>query len=130
MLSGFVMRGTAKSGQQVQVGPLPSGSFIVATIRSIHHDRVSVPSVSAGTNACFALAVAKDCRRFLRRGLAILPPPSPTEPPATGRWEFEARLFVVRGSSATLRVGYQPFAHVRAAARCVGARGVQVLARQ
>lgn len=111
VLSGFVLRGTAKVGETVQIGPRPDGSFLSATVRSIHRDRSLTPDAPAGTAACLAVAVSKNDRRFLRRGLAVLSAGSGVKP-ALGVWEFDARLFVVRGSSATLRIGYQPFAHI------------------
>jgi len=146
VLSGFVLRGTAKVGQAVHIGPRPDGTFILGSVRSIHVDRALIPEAPAGASCCLAVSVAKkDDRRFLRRGMAVLSPPTaataaagggggtaaaaaaavltlpssipPLPPhmsggPHMGRWEFDARLFVVRGSSATLRVGYQPYAHI------------------
>ena len=109
VLSGFVLRGTVRAGQTVLVGPRPDGSFMPGTVRSIHRDRTLCPDASAGSAACLALALPKDQRRLLRRGMAVL---STSAEEVVGQWEFEARLFVVRGSSATLRIGYQPYCHI------------------
>ena len=109
VVSGFVNAGRIGLGQQVFVGPLDDGSYMTTMVKSIHLARTHVRSVVAGNNACLALALNKNQRKLLRKGMVVL------EEPLTPSMTFEAEMVVVKGSGVdgtTIKEGYQTMVHI------------------
>ena len=78
-------------------------------VKSIHLARTHVRSVVAGNNACLALALNKNQRKLLRKGMVVL------EEPLTPSMTFEAEMVVVKGSGVdgtTIKEGYQTMVHI------------------
>mmetsp|Transcript_15398 Transcript_15398/g.18745 ORF Transcript_15398/g.18745 Transcript_15398/m.18745 type:complete len:465 (+) Transcript_15398:175-1569(+) len=109
VVSGFVNAGRSRVGDTVFVGPMSDKSFIKTRIKSIHIARTNVSSVMAGNSACLGLALSKDQRNLLRRGMVVL------ETPLETTQVFEAEIVIIKGSGVdgtTIKVGYETMAHI------------------
>jgi len=109
VVSGFVNAGRVRVGQQLFVGPLNDGSYMKTMVKSIHLARTNVRSAVAGNNACLALALSKNQRKLLRKGMVVL------EEPLAPSMTFETEMVVVKGSGVdgtTIKEGYQTMVHI------------------
>mmetsp|Transcript_50079 Transcript_50079/g.98003 ORF Transcript_50079/g.98003 Transcript_50079/m.98003 type:complete len:615 (-) Transcript_50079:205-2049(-) len=121
VVSGFVNAGELEVGGHVHVGPLDDGSFIKTLAKSAHIARINTSTVVAGQNACLALALAKDQRKKLRRGMVVM-----REAPAPTR-TFDAEICVLKGEGTTIRRSYQAFVHILNVRQSAFARHIEML---
>jgi len=109
VVGGFVNAGKAGVGDTVFVGPLNDGSYLKTAIKSAQISRTSVKSVISGNVAGLSLALSKDQRKMIRKGMAVL------ETPIPATRTFEAEMVVIKGSGVdgtTIKVGYNTMAHI------------------
>jgi len=108
VVSGFVNAGQLDVGPNahVFVGPLDDGTFVKTVAKSAQIARINTSHVTSGQSACLALALSKDLRKKLRRGMVVL-----IESPTSTR-EFEAEICVLKGEGTTIRKSYQAYVHI------------------
>jgi GTPase len=108
VVSGFVNAGhlSVGSNAHVYVGPTDDGSFIRTVAKSAHIARINTCRVTSGQSACLALALNKELRKKLRRGMVVL-----QESPSSTK-EFEAEICVLKGEGTTIRKSYQAYIHI------------------
>jgi len=68
VVSGFANTRRAIVGKKVCIGPV-IGSFIKTHVKSAQIARTNVSSVVAGNDACLALALHKDEKKLIRKGM-------------------------------------------------------------
>jgi GTPase len=119
VVSGTLIRGTLRLGQQIHLGPLSNGEFIQTSVKGIQRKRVNVDSLAAGQHGSIALKKIK--RPIVRKGMVLLggqhscisnSPPKQLTSNGTGKVaiEFEAEVLILFHSS-TLAKGYQSVLH-------------------
>ena len=108
VVSGFVNAGelTVGSNCHVFVGPMDDGSYIKTVAKSAQMARINTTHITAGQSACLALALKKDDKSKLRKGLAVL-----KEDHAATK-EFDAEICVLKGEGTTIRKCYQAYVHI------------------
>lgn len=123
VVSGFVFAGelTVGSNAHVYVGPTDDGTFLKTTAKSAHISRINTSHVTSGQSACLALALNKDLRKKLRRGMVVL-----KESPMSTR-EFEAEICVLKGEGTTIRRSYQAYVHILNVRQSAFARNIEVI---
>ena len=121
--SGFVNAGqlTVGSNAHVYVGPMDDGSFMKTVAKSAHISRINTNHVTSGQSACLALALNKELRKKLRRGMVIL-----KESPSATK-EFEAEICVLKGVGTTIRQSYQAYVHILNVRQSAYARSIEVV---
>jgi len=123
VVSGFVFAGelTVGSNAHVYVGPTDDGTFLKTTAKSAHISRINTSHVTSGQNACLALALGKDLRKLLRRGMVVL------KDSPTSTKEFEAEICVLKGEGTTIRRSYQAYVHILNVRQSAFARKIEVI---
>lgn len=123
VVSGFVFAGELSVGSNahVYVGPTDDGTFLKTTAKSAHVSRINTQHVTSGQSACLALALGKDLRKKLRRGMVVL-----KESPSSTR-EFEAEICVLKGEGTTIRRSYQAYVHILNVRQSAFARNIEVI---
>lgn len=108
VVSGFVNAGslTVGSNCHVYVGPTNDGTFMKTVAKTAHIARINTAHVTSGQSACLALALNKDLRKKLRRGMVVL-----KESPTSTK-EFDAEICVLKGEGTTIRRSYQAYVHI------------------
>ncbi|VEU37722.1 unnamed protein product [Pseudo-nitzschia multistriata] len=123
VVSGFVNAGqlTTGSNAHVYVGPTDDGSFMKTIAKSAQIARINTTHVTSGQSACLALALSKDMRKKLRRGMVVL-----KEAPTSTR-EFEAEICVLKGEGTTIRRSYQAFVHILNVRQSAYAKKIEIV---
>jgi len=123
VVSGFVFAGelTVGSTAHVYVGPTDDGSFLKTVAKSAHIARISTSHITSGQNACLALALSKDLRKKLRRGMVVL-----KDSPTSTR-QFDAEICVLKGEGTTIRRSYQAYVHILNVRQSAYARNIEVI---
>jgi len=123
VVSGFVNAGQLSVGSNahVYVGPTDDGTFIKTVAKSAHIARISTNHVTSGQSACLALALSKDLRKKLRRGMVVL-----KESPFSTK-EFEAEICVLKGVGTTIRKSYQAYVHILNVRQSAFARKIEIV---
>lgn len=104
VVSGTVMSGHVSKDMAVMIGPMADNSFVPASVRDVHCNRLDTGQASAGASCTVALRGVKHSQ--LRRGLVLLPPGAA----AKSSRQFVADILVVRNPSTIFR-GYQAMVH-------------------
>lgn len=73
---GTVLSGIAgesiKIGDSLHIGPLDKNQFITVKVKSIHNDfRYNLRAIDAGKKGCICIAISKDDRQRIRKGLIL-----------------------------------------------------------
>ena len=123
IVSGFVNAGqlTVGANAHVYVGPTDDGSFMKTVAKSAHIARINTTHVTSGQSACLALALSKDLRKKLRRGMVVL-----KESPTSTK-EFEAEICVLKGEGTTIRKSYQAYVHILNVRQSAYARKIEIV---
>lgn len=123
VVSGFVNAGqlTIGSHAHVYVGPTDDGSFMKTIAKSAQIARINTTHVTSGQSACLGLALSKDMRKKLRRGMVVL-----VEAPTSTR-EFEAEICVLKGEGTTIRKSYQAFVHILNVRQSAYAKKIEIV---
>ena len=123
VVSGFVNAGemTVGSNCQVYIGPTDDGTFIKTVAKSAHIARINTLHVTAGQTAALALALKKDERSKLRRGMVVL-----TENPTSTK-EFDAEICVLKGEVTTIRKSYQAYVHILNVRQTAFAKNIEIV---
>jgi len=123
IVSGFVNAGqlTVGSNAHVYVGPTDDGTFMKTVAKSAHIARINTAHVTSGQSACLALALSKDLRKKLRRGMVVL-----QESPTSTK-EFEAEICVLKGEGTTIRRSYQAYVHILNVRQSAYARKIEIV---
>jgi elongation factor 1-alpha len=123
VVSGFVNAGhlTVGSNADVFVGPTDDGTFMKTVAKSAHIARINTTHVTSGQSACLALALNKEMRKKLRRGMVVL-----RESPSSTR-EFEAEICVLKGEGTTIRRSYQAYVHILNVRQSAYAKRIEIV---
>lgn len=123
VVSGFVFAGELDVGGEarVYVGPTDDGSFLKTVAKSAQIARINTRHVTSGQSACLALALSKDLRKKLRRGMVVL-----KDSPKSTR-QFDAEICVLKGEGTTIRRSYQAFVHILNVRQSAYARSIEVI---
>jgi elongation factor 1-alpha len=123
VVSGFVNAGelTVGGNCHVFVGPMDDGTFMKTVAKSAHIARINTPHVTSGQSACLALALNKDSRKKLRRGMVVV-----QENP-TSTLQFDAEICVLKGEGTTIRRSYQAYVHILNVRQSAFARSIEIL---
>jgi len=123
VVSGFVNAGqlTVGSSAHVYVGPCGDGTFMKTIAKSAHIARINTTHVTSGQSACLALALSKELRKKLRRGMVVL-----QESPTSTR-EFEAEICVLKGEGTTIRRSYQAYVHILNVRQSAFAKKIEIV---
>ena len=123
VVSGFVNAGhlTVGANAHVYVGPTDDGTFLKTVAKSAHIARINTNHVTSGQSACLALALSKDLRKKLRRGMVVL-----KESPTSTK-EFEAEICVLKGEGTTIRRSYQAYVHILNVRQSAYARKIEIV---
>jgi len=109
VVSGFVNAGQLRVGQKVFLGPCADGTSIQTQVKSLHIASTHVDYIGAGNNACLGLALSKDDKKLVRKGMVVL------EHPVESSLVFEAEMAILKGKGvdgATIRQNYETMVHV------------------
>lgn len=123
VVSGFVNAGslTVGANAHVYVGPLEDGTFMKTVAKSAHIARINTSHVTSGQSACLALALSKEMRKKLRRGMVVL-----RESPVSTK-EFEAEICVLKGQGTTIRRSYQAYVHILNVRQSAYAKKIEIV---
>ncbi len=123
VVSGFVNAGQLDVGPnaQVYVGPTDDGTFMKTVAKSAHIARINTSHVTSGQSACLALALTKEMRKKLRRGMVVL-----KESPTSTK-EFEAEICVLKGEGTTIRRSYQAYVHILNVRQSAFAKNIEIV---
>lgn len=123
VVSGFVNAGKLDVGPNahVYVGPTDDGSFMKTVAKSAHIARINTSHVTSGQSACLALALTKEMRKKLRRGMVVL-----KESPTSTK-EFEAEICVLKGEGTTIRRSYQAYVHILNVRQSAFAKNIEIV---
>lgn len=123
VVSGFVNAGELTVGAkcEVYVGPTDDGTFLRTIAKSAHIARINASHVTAGQNACLALALNKETRKKLRRGMVVL-----RENPTSTK-EFDAEICVLKGDCTTIRRSYQAYVHILNVRQSAFAKNIELV---
>lgn len=123
VVSGFVNAGQLEVGPNahVYVGPTDDGSFMKTVAKSAHIARINTSHVTSGQSACLALALTKEMRKKLRRGMVVL-----KESPSSTK-EFEAEICVLKGEGTTIRKSYQAYVHILNVRQSAYAKNIEIV---
>jgi len=103
--SGTIESGTVEAGDELQLGPMPDGSFREVEVRSIEMHYHRVDRATAGRIVGIALKGVDEAE--LERGMALVPREADPEPVR----EFEAEV-VVLNHPTRINDGYEPVVHL------------------
>jgi elongation factor 1-alpha len=103
--SGTVEAGTVEAGNELQLGPMPDGSFRDVAVRSIEMHYHRVDRARAGRIVGIALKGIEE--QEIERGMALVPREADPEPVR----EFEADV-VVLNHPTRINDGYEPVVHL------------------
>lgn len=123
VVSGFVNAGELNVGSSctVYIGPVDDGTFIKTIAKSAHISRINTPHITAGQSACLALALSKDLRKKLRRGMVVL------QENQTSTLQFDAEICVLKGEGTTIRRSYQAYVHILNVRQSAFARSIEIV---
>jgi len=123
VVSGFVNAGKLDVGPNahVYVGPMDDGTFVKTVAKSAHISRIHTSHVTSGQSACLALALSKDYRKKLRRGMVVL-----KESPTSTK-EFDAEICVLKGEGTTIRRSYQAYVHILNVRQSAWAKKIEIV---
>lgn len=123
VVSGFVNGGKLSVGpnSQVFVGPTDDGKFIKTVAKSAHIARINTTDVTSGQSACLALALKKEERLMLRRGMVVM-----QETPTSTK-EFDAEICVLKGEGTTIRRSYQAYVHILNVRQSAFAKDIEIV---
>lgn len=123
VVSGFVNAGelTVGANCNVFVGPMDDGTFMKTVAKSAHIARINTNDITAGQSACLALALNKELRKKLRRGMVVL-----RENPSS-TLEFDAEICVLKGEGTTIRKSYQAYVHILNVRQSAFARNIEIV---
>jgi len=123
VLSGFVNAGelTVGSNSHIYVGPLDDGTFMKCVAKSAQIARINTTHITAGQSACIALALKKEERTKLRRGMVVL-----CENPSATK-EFDAEICVLKGEGTTIRKSYQAYVHILNVRQTAFAKSIEIV---
>ncbi|MCO5611365.1 hypothetical protein L7F22_065618 [Adiantum nelumboides] len=99
VVSGVILSGVVKVGDNLIIGPDTLGQFTPTSVRSIQRKRVNVDAASAGQSASFALKRIR--RNQVRKGMVML---SRTDSPPKASMTCDAEILCLYHST-TLSVG-------------------------
>lgn len=99
VVSGVILSGAVKVGDNLIIGPDTLGQFTPTSVRSIQRKRVNVDAASAGQSASFALKRIR--RNQVRKGMVML---SRTDSPPKASMTCDAEILCLYHST-TLSVG-------------------------
>jgi elongation factor 1-alpha len=121
--SGFVNAGelTVSGSCNVFVGPTDDGSYMKTVAKSAHIARINTTHVTAGQSACLALALNKELRKKLRRGMVIV------KANPTSTLQFDAEICVLKGEGTTIRRSYQAYVHILNVRQSAYARNIEII---
>jgi len=123
VVSGFVNAGelTVGSNCHVFIGPMDDGTYLKTVAKSAQIARINTTHITSGQSACLALALKKEDRGRLRRGLAVL-----KETHAATR-EFDAEICVLKGEGTTIRKSYQAYVHILNVRQTAFAKSIEIV---
>ena len=110
--SGTVESGSVEAGDELQLGPMPDGSFRDVEVRSIEMHYHRVDRAEAGRIVGIALKGVDE--EEIERGMALLP----AENDPTAVRSFEAEIMVLNHPTR-IRDGYEPVVHLQTASEAV-----------
>lgn len=127
VVSGFVNAGelTVGSNCHVYVGPTDDGSFLKTVAKSAHIARINTSHITSGQSACLALALSKEMRKKLRRGMVVLKDGDHDNPTSTR--QFDAEICVLKGEGTTIRRSYQAYVHILNVRQSAFARNIEIV---
>ncbi|KAL9939049.1 hypothetical protein V8E36_001862 [Tilletia maclaganii] len=121
VVSGVIVSGSVKVGDNLLIGPDSLGGFLPTTVRSIERKRVGVDAAYAGQSASFALKRIK--RNMVRKGMVMVSrPASDADPPPQAHTTCDAEVLCLYHST-TLSIGSCMVLHtqsIRQTVRIVG----------
>jgi len=103
--SGTIRSGTVEAGDELQIGPMPDGTFRDVEVRSIEMHYHRVDKASAGRIVGIALKGVAEAD--IERGMVLLPRDATPRPVR----EFEAEVMVLNHPTR-IRAGYEPVVHL------------------
>jgi elongation factor 1-alpha len=103
--SGTIESGTVEAGEELQLGPMPDGSFRDVEVRSIEMHYHRVDRARAGRIVGIALKGVEEAE--IERGMALVPREAEPEPVR----EFEADVMVLNHPTR-INDGYEPVVHI------------------
>lgn len=104
VLGGQLISGKIKIGDKLLIGPT-NGVYNNIQVRSLHCKRVNITEVDSGCYVCIGLK--KNDNLNIRKGSVVI---SGVDKPLQVR-EFRADILVIKGTSTTIKVGYEPVLH-------------------
>lgn len=105
IVSGLLVSGTVKTGDNLYIGPFSDSSYKKVKVRTIHCKYRDIKEASAGSYIC--LSLKNITRNEIRKGLVIIDDNSNKIAYKT----FYAFIHILH-SPTTIKIGYQPFIHV------------------
>ena len=108
VVSGHLLTGTVKLGDNLLIGPDKNGIFLNTQVKGIHRKRVPISVATPGQGVSFALKKIK--RNQIRKGMVLVSKEVDTSAHVTR--EFEAEILVLHHST-TIAVNYQTMLHSR-----------------
>lgn len=105
IVSGLLVSGTVKTGDNLYIGPFSDSSYKKIKVRTIHCKYRDIKEASAGSYIC--LSLKNIARNEIRKGLVIIDDNCNKIATKT----FYAFIHILH-SPTTIKIGYQPFIHV------------------
>lgn len=116
VIGGLLVQGIITEGQQLKLGPQDNGSFLVATVRSIHRNKVPCRVVKSGQ--CAAICLDRPFTT-LRNGMVLLS----LDAEASGCLYFQANVCLL-ASSSVLSESSEITAHINSIRQTVVVVGI------
>ncbi|CAD6967127.1 unnamed protein product [Tilletia controversa] len=125
VVSGVIVSGSVKVGDNLLIGPDSLGGFLPTTVRSIERKRVGVDVAYAGQSASFALKRIK--RNMVRKGMVMLSRPlNDADPPPLAHTTCDAEVLCLYHST-TLSIGSCMVLHTQSIRQTVRIIGIAKL---
>jgi elongation factor 1-alpha len=105
IVSGLIIGGTVRNGDELQLGPLDDGSYRIVKVRSIQVNRVPVTSAMAGQDVTLALSGINYDE--IEKGMVLVS----RNVKARATWKFEAKVTILHHPTM-IRHGYQAVLHL------------------
>jgi elongation factor 1-alpha len=105
IVSGLIIGGTVRNGDELQLGPLDDGSYRIVKVRSIQVNRVPVTSAMAGQDVTLALSGINYDE--IEKGMVVVS----RNVKARATWKFEAKVTILHHPTM-IRHGYQAVLHL------------------
>lgn len=105
IVSGLLVSGTIKTGDNLYIGPFSDSTYKKIKVRTIHCKYRDIKEASAGSYIC--LSLKNISRNEIRKGLVIIDDNCTKIATKT----FHAFIHILH-SPTTIKIGYQPFIHV------------------